>query len=121
MRKNPFNKMGNKGRSEFMDELNETLLSGRIEMDVTGKSAFGAMDPDRVTKITKMMKDRGTKQADVDGVLDSFEQMRLGWAHMFSRLGYSMKDADPKVLEEFKGIIGDKFKSYLGSTYEIKR
>ena len=117
--KNPFNKMGNKGRSEFMDELNETLLSGRIEMDVTGKSAFGAMDPDRVTKITKMMKDRGAKQADVDGVLDSFEQMRLGWAHMFSRLGYSMKDADPKVLEEFKGIIGDKFKSYLGSTYEI--
>jgi hypothetical protein len=117
--KNPFNKMGNKGRSEFMDELNETLLSGRIEMDVTGKSAFGAMDPDRVAKITKMMKDRGAKQADVDGVLDSFEQMRLGWAHMFSRLGYSMKDADPKVLEEFKGIIGDKFKSYLGSTYEI--
>ena len=117
--KNPFNKMGNKGRSEFMDELNETLLSGRIEMDVTGKSAFGAMDPDRVAKITKMMKDRGAKQADVDGVLDSFEQMRLGWAHMFSRLGYSMKDADPKVLKEFKGIIGDKFKSYLGSTYEI--
>ena len=117
--KNPFNKMGNKGRAEFMDELNETLLSGKIEMDVTGKSAFGAMDPDRVAKITKMMKDRGAKQADIDGVLDSFEQMRLGWAHMFSRLGYSMKDADPKVLEEFKGIIGDKFKSYLGSTYEI--
>jgi len=117
--KNPFSKMGNKGRTEFMDELNETLLSGRIEMDVTGKSAFGAMDPDRVAKITKMMKDRGAKQADIDGVLDSFEQMRLGWAHMFSRLGYSMKDADPKVLEEFKGIIGDKFKSYLGSTYEI--
>ncbi len=117
--KNPFNKMGNKGRAGFMDELNETLLSGKIEMDVTGKSAFGAMDPDRVAKITKMMKDRGAKQADVDGVLDSFEQMRLGWAHMFSRLGYSMKDADPKVLKEFKGIIGDKFKSYLGSTYEI--
>jgi hypothetical protein len=117
--KNPFSKMGNKGRTEFMDELNETLLSGKIEMDVTGKSAFGAMDSDRVAKITKMMKDRGAKQADIDGVLDSFEQMRLGWAHMFSRLGYSMKDADPKVLEEFKGIIGDKFKSYLGSTYEI--
>ncbi len=117
--KNPFNKMGNKGRTEFMDELNETLLSGKIDMEVTGKSAFGAMDPDRVAKITKLMKDRGAKQADIDGVLDSFEQMRLGWSHMFSRLGYSMKDADPKVLEEFRGIIGDKFKSYLGSTYEI--
>jgi hypothetical protein len=117
--KNPFSKMGNKGRTEFMDELNETLLSGKIEMDVTGKSAFGAMDSDRVAKITKMMKDRGAKQADIDGVLDSFEQMRLGWAHMFSRLGYSMKEADPKVLKEFKGIIGEKFKSYLGSTYEI--
>jgi hypothetical protein len=117
--KNPFDKMGNKGRAEFMDELNETLLSGRIEMDVTGKSAFGEMDPERVRKIIKMMRDRGAKQKDIDGVLDSFEQMRLGWAHMFSRLGYSMADADPKVLEEFKGIIGDKFKSYLGSTYEI--
>ena len=117
--KNPFSKMGNKGRAEFMDELNETLLSGKIEMDVTGKSAFGEMDPERIKKIVKMMRDRGAKQEDIDGVLDSFEQMRLGWAHMFSRLGYSMKEADPKVLEEFKGIIGKKFKSYLGSTYEI--
>ena len=42
--KNPFNKLGNKGRSEFMDKLNDTLLSGEIRMDPTGKVNFGPMD-----------------------------------------------------------------------------
>ena len=42
--------------------------------------------------------------------------MRLGWGHIFSRLGYSMDDA---ARTEFKELFGNKFKSYLGSTYEI--
>ena len=114
--KNPFNKLGNKGRSEFMDKLNDTLLSGEIRMDATGKVNFGPMDKNLSDEIRKIMKGKNAKQEDIDGVFDSFEQMRLGWGHIFSRLGYSMDDAGRS---EFRALFGNKFKSYLGSTYEI--
>ena len=114
--KNPFNKLDNKGRAEFMDKLNDTLLSGEIRMDATGKVNFGAMDKNLSDEIIKIMKSKNAKQEDIDGVFDSFEQMRLGWGHIFSRLGYSMDDAGRS---EFRALFGNKFKSYLGSTYEI--
>ena len=62
------------------------------------------------------MRRKNAKQEDIDGVFDSFEQMRLGWGHIFSRLGYSM---DGAARTEFLLLFGNKFKSYLGSTYEI--
>ena len=62
------------------------------------------------------MRERGAKKEDIEGVFDSFEQMRLGWGHIFSRLGYSM---DGEVREAFSPLFAEKFKSYLGSTYEI--
>lgn len=114
--KNPFNKLDNKGRAEFMDKLNDTLLSGEIRMDATGKVNFGAMDKNLSNEIIKIMKGKNAKQEDIDGVFDAFEQMRLGWGHIFSRLGYSMDDAGRA---EFRALFGNKFKSYLGSTYEI--
>ena len=114
--KNPFNKLGNKGRAEFMDKLNDTLLSGEIRMDASGKVNFGAMDKKLVDEVTQIMRKKNAKKEDIDGVFDSFEQMRLGWGHIFSRLGYSMDDA---ARSEFKALFGNKFKSYLGSTYEI--
>ena len=114
--KNPFNKLGNKGRAEFMDKLNDTLLSGEIRMDASGKVNFGAMDKKLVDEVTQIMRKKNAKKEDIEGVFDSFEQMRLGWGHIFSRLGYSMDDA---ARSEFKALFGNKFKSYLGSTYEI--
>ena len=114
--KNPFNKLGNKGRSEFMDKLNDTLLSGEIRMDPSGKVNFGPMDEKLINQVKKIMRSKNAKKEDIDGVFDSFEQMRLGWGHIFSRLGYSMDDA---ARTEFKELFGNKFKSYLGSTYEI--
>jgi len=114
--KNPFNKLGNKGRAEFMDDLNETLLSGDITMNPIGKVDFGSMDKKLIDKVTGTMKSKGAKKADIDGVFDSFEQMRLGWGHIFSRLGYSMDDS---VRKEFAPLFGKKMKDYLGSTYEM--
>ena len=113
---NPFKKMDNKGRAQFMQELNDTLLSGDATMDSVGKVTFGDMDKGLVSKVKKTMRERGAKKEDIDGVFDSFEQMRLGWGHIFSRLGYSM---DGEVREAFSPLFAEKFKSYLGSTYEI--
>ena len=117
--KNPFNKLGNKGRREFMAKLNDTLLSGDYRISAeTGKTEFGLMDKKLVEEITDMMYKKGGKKEDVQGVLNEFYNIRAGWQLMFDDLGTAMgKDA----LTEFAPLFGKKFKDYLGSTYEIFR
>jgi hypothetical protein len=114
--KNPFNQMGNKGRTEFMDKLNDTLLSGESVMNGIGKVEFGTMDKTLMDEVTSIMKARGAKQKDIEGVFDSFESIRGRWGRMFSRLGTTMDD---DVRKEFAPLFAKKFKDYLGSTYEI--
>ena len=113
---NPLNKMGNSGRKEFMKELNDVLLSGKADIGVTGKFDFGDLDPEMVKTLTAKMKKMGAKQSDITGVFKEFYNIRGGWGHMFSRLGAKM---DKKNLDEFRDLFGEKFSSYLGSTYEI--
>ncbi len=113
---NPFNKMGNDGRKEFMKELNDVLLSGKPEIGVTGRFDFGELDPDMVKSLTAKMKAKGAKQSDIDGVFKEFYNIRGGWGHMFSRLGAKMDKAN---LDEFRTLFSNKFSNYLGSTYEI--
>ena len=117
--KNPFNKLGNDGRREFMSKLNDTLLSGDYRISAeTGKTEFGLMDKKLVEEITDMMYKKGGSKKDVQGVINEFYNIRSGWQLMFDDLGTAMgKDA----LTEFAPLFGKKFKDYLGSTYEIFR
>ena len=117
--KNPFNKLGNEGRREFMSKLNDTLLSGDYRISAeTGKTEFGLMDKKLVEEITDMMYKKGGSKKDVQGVINEFYNIRSGWQLMFDDLGTAMgKDA----LTEFAPLFGKKFKDYLGSTYEIFR
>jgi len=115
--KNPFNKLGNKGRREFMAGLNKTLLSGNIDFDAGSKTVrFGEMNKENVDEIVSMMRNKGGKAEDVQGVLDEFGNIRAKWGDMFSSLGGVM---DEKAFEEFSGAFGKKFSDYLGSTYEV--
>ena len=114
--KNPFNKMGNEGRSKFMDKLNETLLSGESTMNAIGKVEFGPMDRALKEEVESIMRSRGAAKADIEGVFDSFEAIRGRWGRMFSRLGTTMDD---EVRNGFAPLFSKKFKDYLGSTYEM--
>jgi hypothetical protein len=117
--KNPFNKLGNDGRREFMQKLNDTLLSGDYTISsATGKTEFGLMDKNKLKEITDMMLKKGGKAEDVQGVINEFYNIRAGWQLMFDDLGTAMgKDA----LKDFSPLFGKKFKDYLGQTYEIFR
>ena len=67
--KNPFNKLGNDGRREFMQKLNDTLLSGDYRISAeTGKTEFGLMDKNKIKEITEMMIKKGGSEKDVKGV-----------------------------------------------------
>ena len=117
--KNIFNKEGNKGRREFMAKLNDTLLSGGVDFDdATKQVRFGEMNAKKVEEITSMMRAKGGKAEDIQGVLNAFGDIRGGWGHMFTRLGGAM---DKDAFTEFSSVFGNKFKDYLGATYDVFR
>ena len=80
------------------------------------------------TKVEKFLKKKNinytTKQ--VDGIFDQMQAMRGEWADMFSTLGKGIKMGEKTLKKELKGTFntfkaqfGDKFKNYLGATYDV--
>lgn len=113
--KNTFNKTAQKTRADLLKDLNETLLSGKVDIDtVTGAFKFGAMDPTLVARDTARLRKLGAKNPKA--IFDSFYDMRVEWDQMFTSLGGRM---DKKTLAEFGSSFGKKVADYLGSTYQI--
>ena len=111
-----FDKTTLKTREKLLDELNEVLLSGSTDIDVTGKFAFGQMDKTLKDQATRSLQKLGAKKENIQGIFNSFEDMRAEWGNMFTSLGGRM---DEKTLTEFSKGFGSKVKDYLGSTYRI--
>ncbi len=113
--KNTFNKTTQATRSKLLKELNETLLSGKADIDgLTGKFKFGEMDPKLVARDRARLVELGAKNPQA--IFDSFYDMRAEWDTMFTALGKRM---DPKLRKEFGDSFGEKMAEYLGSTYQI--
>ena len=115
------NKQNAKQKSEFLNDLNDALLSGEAKIDdVTGSTTYGAMDEAAVAKVRKTIKDFATsgdaaKELD-NQIMGSLTTMRDKWAELFDTLGGTLSKED---LAGFKSIFGNKFKNYLGATYDI--
>mgnify|MGYP003133293747 CR=1 FL=1 len=113
--KNTFNKTTQQTRSKLLKDLNETLLSGKADIDgLTGKFKFGEMDPKLVARDRARLVELGAKNPQA--IFDSFYDMRAEWDSMFTSLGKRM---DPKLRKEFGDSFGKKMADYLGSTYQI--
>jgi len=115
------NKQTAKQKSEFLNDLNEALLSGEAKIDdVTGATTYGAMDEAAVKKVRDTINKFATskemaKELD-DQIMGSLTTMRDKWAELFETLGGTLSKED---LAGFKNIFGNKFKNYLGATYDI--
>ena len=115
------NKQTAKQKSEFLNDLNEALLSGEAKIDnVTGSTTYGAMDEAAVKKVRDTINKFATskemaKELD-DQLIGSLTTMRDKWAELFDTLGGTLSKED---LAGFKSIFGNKFKNYLGATYDI--
>ena len=115
------NKQTAKQKSEFLNDLNEALLSGEAKIDdVTGSTTYGAMDEAAVKKVRDTINKFATskemaKELD-DQLIGSLTTMRDKWAELFDTLGGTLSKED---LKGFKDIFGNKFKNYLGATYDI--
>ena len=132
-------------RKTLLSLFNDSLISGKPKVSNTGVVKYG---DDRIRDIAgKKIKDTGGiskvekdkvkaflknkniqyKPGQLVGIFDEMENMRAEWADMFSIIGRGIKRGEKKGLFEnktidaftkFKEQFGDKFKNYLGSTYE---
>ena len=55
---------------------------------------------------------------NIDGVFQSFYDIRSGWGEMFSSLGVSLK-GNKESFKAFGEAFGKKFKDYLGTNYRL--
>ena len=112
-------------RNKMLKEINDLLLSGDpklvdevIEGKRTGrmKAEFGDLDPKLKKEVARKLIDAGAKDEQISSILGNLSAIRTRWSDLFTKLGRTL---EPEELAEFKELFGNKFKGYLGSTYDI--
>jgi len=110
------NKQTAKERTETLAKLNDLLLSGEPTIDDAGKVIFGNVDETLQKGIVDNLRKYGADDKTISSILDNIGLIRSGWGDMFSAIGGKI---DPSDISDFKNLFGNKFKNYLGSTYDI--
>ena len=103
-------------QKKILKDLNDLLLSGTPKVTKKGVVELGPLDPKLLNKTTKTLKSIGADQDRIDSVIQGFNGIRGRWGEMFSAMGTRMTAADAV---RYKELFGDKFKNYMGSTFEM--
>ena len=127
-------RFGEKITRELFDPLTKSTSKqigyGGINKAYVNKAKSFLNKPYYYSKVNgKMVKKFGPKikykDEQLATIFERMENMRNAWGGMFSELGRGIKKGSTlnkkfkKSFKEFKKIFGDKFKDYLGNTYEI--
>jgi hypothetical protein len=109
-----------KARKEFLQLVNDTMLSGKAELDDAGKTVFGRMDEKKLAQLKDAIKKFSANREEAEEVtislIGGLSTMRSKWADLFSELGGSLGKEE---IAEFKALFGGKFKNYIGATYDV--
>ena len=103
-------------RKQMLTKINDLLLSGKAELDDQGVATFGKLDDAKKAALVKELKDMKVDDQVVTDILASLSTIRTRWSDLFSKLGRSLGQNE---IQEFKTLFGNKFKNYIGSTYDI--
>jgi len=112
-------------RDILLKEINDLLLSGNprlVDEIVKGKrtgqmvSKWGKMDEKGRTALTRKLVNLGAKDDDIMQLKVGLGQIRQRWDDLFSAIGRTL---EPAELRAFKDEFGNKFKNYLGATYDV--
>ena len=114
------NKQTAKQKDAFLKDLNDALLSGEAKLGDDGIATFGEMERKYLDKVRKTIDDFAPSKEAADAldvsITGGLSVMRSKWSDLFSKLGGSLSK---KEIADFKQLFGNKFKTYLGSTYDI--
>ena len=112
-------------RDILLKEINDLLLSGDpklVDEVIKGKrtgqmvSKWGKMDEKGWTALTRKLVNLGAKDDDILKLKVGLGQIRQRWDDLFSAIGRTL---EPEELLAFKSEFGNKFKNYLGATYDV--
>ena len=113
------------GKSTISDELIDAkgLKAGQTGFDKAtarrGRVEWGPMEADKVAKVVRKMDELLPKEKAAKAIAEmtgGLSAIRTKWGTLFDELGKSLNDAE---IKEFKDVFGQKFKDYLGNTYEF--
>jgi hypothetical protein len=110
------NKQVGQARTLTLEKLNDLLLSGKPDVNKAGQFKFGPMDAKIQENVVNYLKSSGAKAKDIKEIIGNLEVIRDGWGDMFSALGRQMT---PDEIADYQKLFSQKFKNYLGSTYQI--
>ncbi len=114
------NKQTAKQKDGFLKDLNDALLSGEAKLGDDGVATFGEMERKYLDKVRRTIDEFAPDKATADAldvsITGGLSVMRSKWSDLFSKLGGSLSK---KEIADFKQLFGNKFKTYLGSTYDI--
>jgi len=109
-----------KARKEFLQLVNDTMLSGKAELDDAGKTVFGKMDAKKLAQLKEAIRKFSANREEAEEVVTSLvgglSTIRSKWADLFSELGGTLGKEE---IAEFRALFGGKFKDYIGATYDI--
>ena len=110
------NRVGQKERDKLLKEINDLLLSGDAQIDDLGYAKFGALDQTKKEALLKKLKGLDVDEDTIGTIFGSLVTIRDKWADLFSNLGRTLGKNE---ITEFKKLFGNKFKNYIGATYDV--
>ena len=114
--RNAFNRTNQKKRDALLKDINDLLLSGEAQIDDLGYAKFGALDQTKKEALLKKLQDLKVDEDTIGTIFGSLTTIRDRWADLFSNLGRTLGKNE---IAEFKKLFGNKFKNYIGATYDI--
>ena len=114
--KSTFNKTTRAEKELLYKDLEDVLFSGKAGVDDAGRVTMGEMDANLIQNISKKLLNNGANPEHVGNIFQNIGLMRKKWENMAELIHSQLPlTAQP----QFRLMIGDQFKGWLGRTYGI--
>ena len=114
--KSTFNKTTRAEKELLYKDLEDVLFSGKAGVDDAGRVTMGEMDANLIETISKKLLNNGANPEHVGNIFQNIGLMRKKWENMAELIHSQLPlTAQP----QFRLMIGDQFKGWLGRTYGI--
>ena len=120
-------RVGKDGTVTFGEKITRELFDP-LTKSTSKQTGYGGIKKAYVDKVKSFLKKNKIKYTDeqVSEIFKRMEDMRGAWGSMFSAVGQGIKAGEKLKIKELKGasqefkkLFGNKFKDYLGATYNI--
>ena len=114
--KSTFNKTTKAEKELLYKDLEDVLFSGKAGVDDAGRVTMGEMNPQMIETISKKLLNNGANPEHVGNIFQNIGLIRKKWENMAELIHSQLPvTAQP----QFRLMIGDQFKGWLGRTYGI--